>query len=129
MGLFNTLHRWFTQNAAVTSPFDPDSFLHPRRYAASRAEIVEALRRAAGELPRWRFVEHREIQGRVRLEHRTRLGWVDDVDAYVVESFEGGCTVELSSRSRQGRWDFGQNRRNLREILSRLDRFLGANHA
>jgi uncharacterized protein (DUF1499 family) len=36
----------------------------------------------------------------------------------------GRSTVSVRSRSRVGKWDFGQNARNIRELLTELDREL-----
>lgn len=112
---------WLTQNTAATAPFLDDSFLHPRCYPERTAkDLFSALERLVELNPRWKRVEYREIQKRVRFERRTFLGFVDDVDVYFREGSRG-LEVEAASRSRRGKGDFGRNARNLKELLAFLD--------
>ena len=53
--------------------------------------------------------------------HTTRLlGFEDDVTV-TVEAHGAGSLVNMRSRSRVGRGDFGQNARNIRELQSALE--------
>lgn len=112
---------WLTRNTAATAPFADDPFLHPRCYPKKTAEdLFSALERFTQVNPRWKKVDYRQIQKRIRFERRTFLGFVDDVDVYFREGSKG-LEVEATSRSRRGKGDFGQNERNLKELLAFLD--------
>jgi len=103
------------------TPEYPD--LVPRRYAATPEQVVEAVEGTLAELPRW------SLQGQgsgpagfaLQAEHRTRLfRFVDDVTIRVTPEGQGSH-VSVRSASRLGQWDFGQNARNVRELLAALD--------
>ena len=94
-----------------------------RYYPVPRAELLAAVSRAAGRLPRW-TVESTGETG-LRLARRTRLfRFADDVSVGCSGSQDGaGETVRATfeSASRLGRYDLGQNGRNLRELLEAVD--------
>ena len=85
----------------------------------------EALRRievAVAALPRWRVEQVDAAAGQVHLTRRTRLfHFVDDVRLRL-EAVPGGTRLHGRSQSRQGAFDLGQNRRNLKEFLTVLRR-------
>ena len=61
---------------------------------------------------------------------RTRLGFKDDVSVHLTERKTGAHTnthAAFRSGSRQAVYDFGQNRRNLGELLDAIDRELRGN--
>ena len=120
--IFMGLKDWLTKNFYVTKPGDPDPFYRPRSIRASKEAVLKAVREVLSELPRWELVEVKELQGRVRATRATRLfRFVDDVDIYVVQGVDGVTRLEMTSRSRLGKGDLGQNKRNLREFLHRFD--------
>jgi uncharacterized protein (DUF1499 family) len=103
------------------TPEYPD--LVPRSYAAPPERVVAAVEAALAELPRW------SLQGSgsgpagfaLHAEHRTRLfRFVDDVTVRIAAR-GAGSEVSVRSASRLGQWDFGQNARNVRELLAALD--------
>jgi uncharacterized protein (DUF1499 family) len=103
------------------TPEYPD--LQPRTYGAGEEAVVRAVKGVFARLPRWRLVgEARGPAGiAIQAEHRTRVfRFTDDVTVRIRR--EGGRTVvSVRSRSRIGRVDFGQNARNIRELLAALD--------
>ncbi|HEY5038349.1 MAG TPA: DUF1499 domain-containing protein [bacterium] len=112
----------WTKNLYVTAPNDPDSFFHPRRYSKLKEEVVQTAKEVIVSLSRWEVVEYRENQGRLHVTRTTRLWrFVDDINLYIVQGGDGMTSLEMTSQSRVGRWDFGQNRRNLKEFLIHLD--------
>lgn len=104
------------------TPEYPD--LKPREYAARPDEVVKAVKTVLGQLPRWSVVGSGSGPegSAIAAVHTTRvLRFKDDVNIRVWR--EGGRTrVSVRSRSRVGVWDFGQNARNVRELLAALDR-------
>lgn len=69
----------------------------------------------------------------MRADRRTRLfGFEDDVSIRIWEMKDSGISrnarADFRSASRAGLWDLGQNGRNLRELVSAIDRKLIADH-
>ena len=111
--------RWFTRNWARTDEEgDPSlaSIVIPLPMAQALVQVEEAV----GTLPRW---HHESTNAQTATIHATRqtrfLRFVDDV-AIRLEPTAEGTRIHARSRSRFGFADLGQNRRNLRELLSLL---------
>jgi hypothetical protein len=104
------------------TPEYPD--LQPRSYAAGEDKVGAAVKTAIGRLPRWRVVGAASgAKGTdVQAEHAIPVvGLGEDVTVQVRR--QGGRTqVSVLSRSQSMSWDFGQNARNVRELLSAVDR-------
>jgi len=113
---------WFNKNLYVTTPQDPDPFFRPRKYPKTREEVAKVILETLAGMSRWKVIEHRENQGRVRATCAAKiLPFADDVDIYIVQSLDGVTKVEVLSRAQGGKGDFGRNKRNVREFLSALD--------
>jgi uncharacterized protein (DUF1499 family) len=117
---------WPRLNSVETgrTPEYPD--LQPRAYAASEQNVTEALKAAAARLPRFAFVGAGRGPGGSEVQYVATtpvLRFKDDVTVRIRR--EGGQTkVGVRSRSRFGTLDFGQNARNVRELLAALDQEL-----
>jgi uncharacterized protein (DUF1499 family) len=114
-----TLLHWFTRNWADTDePGDPA--LAPVELPVPPSEALARVQAAIRELPHWQVEAVDVAAGTVAATRRTRLlKFVDDI-AIRLEPRPGGTRVHARSRSRVGVGDFGQNRRNLLELLGRL---------
>jgi uncharacterized protein (DUF1499 family) len=110
-----------TKNVYVTSPRDPDSFFKPRQYRQNRDEVIQTVKETVKSLPGWKFEEHKEIQGRVRATHRWYIGLGEEINIYVVQGIDGITTLEITSQSKAGKGDWGQNKRNVKNLLTALD--------
>jgi uncharacterized protein (DUF1499 family) len=110
-----------TKNVYVTSPRDPDSFFKPRQYRQNRGEVIQKVKETVESLPGWKFEEHKEIQGRVRATHRWYIGLGEEINIYVVQGIDGITTLEITSQSKAGKGDWGQNKRNVKNLLTALD--------
>jgi len=110
-----------TKNVYVTSPRDPDSFFKPRQYRQNRDEVIQTVKETVKSLPGWKFEEHKEIQGRVRATHRWYIGLGEEINIYVVQGIDGITTLEMTSQSKAGKGDWGQNKRNVKNLLAALD--------
>jgi len=104
------------------TPEYPD--LQPRAYSAGQDKVTAAAKAAIGRLPRWTLVG--AISGTrgtdLQAEHVLPILPLKD-DVTVRLRRQGGHTqVSVRSRSRTFPWDFGQNARNIRELLAELDR-------
>ena len=100
----------------------PNSALTIRTYPLAPADLLEAARRAIEGLPRWSVSSY--DGDTVRAVRATRLLRFKDDVIVRAEPHEGGARVELSSASRVGKGDIGQNPRNIRELLEAIDREL-----
>jgi len=106
------------------TPEYPD--LQPRSYGAAPARVAEAVEGAIAALPNWELKGSGSGLGgfAVHAVRKTRLlRFSDDVTVRITES-AGGSEVNVRSASQVGKWDFGQNARNVRELLDALDRRL-----
>jgi len=102
------------------TPEYPD--LTTREYRASPDQVMKAVQTALSRLPRWEIIGSGSgpAGSEIRAAHRTHLGFKDDVTVRFRR--DGGRTkVSVRSKSRIGFWDFGQNARNIRELLAELD--------
>jgi uncharacterized protein (DUF1499 family) len=125
-GAAAALLAWPRINSVETgrTPEYPD--LQPREYAASEQKVMEALKAAVARLPRFAFVGAGRGPGGSEVHYVSStpvLRFKDDVNVRIRR--EGGKTkVTVRSKSRMGSLDFGQNARNVRELLAALDREL-----
>jgi uncharacterized protein (DUF1499 family) len=106
------------------TPEYPD--LQVRSYRKDPKAVIAAARAAVDALPRFRYVGGGSgpAGSAIQAVASSRVfRFQDDVTVHVRS--EGGVTrVSVRSRSRIGKWDFGQNARNIRELLAALDREL-----
>jgi hypothetical protein len=116
-----SLKVWLTQNVYVTSPRDADPFFRPRKYNLPKNEVIQAVKETVNALSGWKFEEHKEIQGRIRANHRWFIGLGEEVNVYVVQGVDGITTMEITSQSKAGKGDWGQNKRNVKNLLTALD--------
>jgi uncharacterized protein (DUF1499 family) len=103
------------------TPEYPD--LVPRSFRASPERVVDAAEASLAELPRWSLkgTASGAMGFALQAERRTRVfRFVDEVTIRVKPAGEGS-EVSVRSASRLGKWDFGQNARNVRELLAALD--------
>jgi uncharacterized protein (DUF1499 family) len=113
---------WPRINDVTTSRTKEYPDLQDRAYPASDEKVAEAVKAAVGGLPRWSLKGAGSGPGgyAIHAERRTRTGFVDEVTIRIRR--EGGkALVKVRSRSRTGRYDFGQNARNIRELFAALD--------
>ena len=106
------------------TPEYPD--LQVKEYAARPERVAKALETALGKLPRWEIVGsgHGQASHSLQAVHTTRVfRFKDDVSVRIWREGERK-RVSVRSRSRIGKADFGQNARNIRELLAALDREL-----
>ena len=103
------------------TPEYPD--LQLRTYASSPAQVAEAVKEALSGLPRWRVVGSGQGPGGtvVTAVHQTRVFRFEDDVTVRIGRKGGQTTVSVRSQSRVGKADFGQNARNIRELLAALD--------
>jgi uncharacterized protein (DUF1499 family) len=83
-------------------------------------EAIRRLDTAIRGLPRWRVEMLDYSIGKIAATRRTRLFRFTDDMAIRVEPTAAGTRVHVRSKSRVGKSDFGQNRRNVLELFASL---------
>jgi uncharacterized protein (DUF1499 family) len=103
------------------TPEYPD--LKAREYGASPQKVAEVTKQVLGRLPGWSVVGSGGGPGghSIQAVHEAAtFGRKDDVTIQIRR--DGPRTrVSVRSKSRSDWWDFGQNARNIRELLAALD--------
>lgn len=104
---------------ATLSPEAENPLLRPLRVFGAPAEVLAPLSPAMAGDKDWRLVEQQA--GYAHLVHYTKtLRFADDVELFAVTVTAGESAVAATSTSRIGIGDFGQNARNLADLLGRL---------
>ena len=108
------LLRGFTKNwANTTEPTHPD--LSPLAVPVGPPDATGLVRAAVRTLPRWAVAE--STPNRLHLTRRTRLWRFTDDITVTLTAAPVGTLIHAESRSRVGKGDLGQNRRNIRELF------------
>ena len=114
------LWRWFTRNWADTAE-SGDPAVAPQRLSRPPHEVLAELRGVIDRLPRWQVESVDPDLPTLRATRRSRLfRFVDDVTVRLDSAPGSGTLLHARSQSRVGKGDFGQNRRNLRELFAAL---------
>src|SRR5438552_9540245 len=113
---------WFTRNWADTVEGN-DPALAPvdvsLPLSAAMAEVETAIR----GLRRWQVESADVAAGLIKATRRTRLfHYIDDVTIRVESISDGRTRIHARSKSRVGKGDLGQNRRNLLELFAAIRR-------
>lgn len=100
-------HRAFPDIVPVTTPLPP-------------AEAFKRALETARGMPGWTIVDSNAERGRVEAsDHSLFYGFTDDVVIRVTPN-GAGSRIDVRSKSRQGRGDFGVNARRVRSYLAAL---------
>lgn len=111
-----------TRNIAETSQNAEDSRLRTRLYPLSRETVWTTVQQLAGTQPGWTVVKTDPAEGELKAESRTKLlKFVDDVTLRVRPASGQHISVDMHSRSRLGKADFGTNARRIGAFLAALD--------
>ena len=99
-----------------------------RTYPVMTEELVRVVEEVVQSLPRWTLTHAGESE--VRAVRKTRVfGFENDVTVRLTPAGSSGASTntwaELESAG-VGRWDLGQNERNLKELLAAIERRLTA---
>jgi uncharacterized protein (DUF1499 family) len=116
------LGRWFTKNWANTiDPTHPD--LTPVRLPIPFPDAYQRVLQAIQTLPpRWAVVDR--VPNAIHLTRRTRVfGFIDDIVIGFAQEGVGVTLVHAESRSRIGKGDLGQNRRNILELFAAVRKY------
>ena len=109
-------------NFAATSVSPEFPELKTRFYQASTNQVFSASVAAIQQLSDWTITRQSEGSGVILAEKKVVI-FVDDV-AVKVRDDRGQTRVDVLSKSRIGKGDFGENRRHVAQFLKALDREL-----
>ncbi len=115
----------FSSNRAQTAPEHADANLKTRFYTASVEEVAKTLRALVPDLKTygraWRLNDTARQNDGVTLRIEVPvLVFTDDLTVSL-SSERGRTRVDVTSKSRVGKGDFGENRRHIAQLLQRLD--------
>jgi uncharacterized protein (DUF1499 family) len=104
------------------TPEYPD--LKVKIYSQSPEKVAKAAEEAIRSLPRWTLVGQGKGPGGHSLQavHETKVFHFNDEVTIEIRREGQWTKMKVRSRSRKGKWDFGQNARNIRELLAEVDR-------
>jgi uncharacterized protein (DUF1499 family) len=104
------------------TPEYPD--LQPHDYGINPDGVAKGVRKVMDELPRWEVTGEGKGSAGIDLQavHSAPLGLVKEDVTVRIRREKGRTVVSVHSRSRWSIGDFGQNARNVRELLYALDR-------
>ena len=121
--MIKSLLRGLTRNHARLEPSADDPALRPPALASAPADVADEIQSWVASQPRWRLVSRRDDAETVEL-HLTRttrvFRFTDDIQVNLSARGDHQTLVNAQSRSRVGKGDLGQNRRNLKELLAVL---------
>jgi len=127
VALFALVDDWsrdLTTNFAATAADHDDPWLRPLVTQQSSKQVVAAVQQFAQQKPLWSFAGQQQgAEGTtmLRLVRTTGvLRFRDDITVTLQPSSRG-LQIWAESRSRIGNGDFGQNPRNLRELMIALN--------
>src|SRR6516162_3837679 len=107
------LRNWHDTDEPGADPGPLDVPLPP---AEALARVESAIR----GLPRWRVETSDAAAGTISATRRTRLFRFTDDVMIRLEPIASGTRIHARSKSRVGKSDFGQNRRNVMELFASL---------
>lgn len=118
-------------NAAETRPDSPDSRLRGRTYSIPFDAVWNAALLVAEEdMKRWEVISWDDRSGTVVIEASTwLLRWIDDVRISISLDEDAQTRIDLTSISRKGRADLGNNARRIGRFFRLLDARLGVQTA
>jgi uncharacterized protein (DUF1499 family) len=108
-----SLRNWHDTDEPGADPGPLDLPLPP---AEALARVESAIR----GLPRWQVESIDATAGTIAATRRTRIFRFTDDVTIRLEPIAAGARVHARSKSRVGKSDFGQNRRNVRELFAVL---------
>ena len=99
------------------TPEYPD--LQPREYAIPPPRVAKAVTATIAQMGGWTYTGSGSGPGGSQTEATLQ---VPPCDVFIwVRTIKGKTVVGVKSESRFGPWDFGQNARNIRGFLAKLD--------
>lgn len=98
----------------------PNSARATRSYPLPPAELLDAVARTVEALPRW-SIASRSAEGLAAVRTTRLLRFKDDIKVQTTPQ-RSGTGAHLTSASRVGKGDLGQNPRNIKQLLQEMDR-------
>jgi uncharacterized protein (DUF1499 family) len=118
---------WPVLNDVKTGETPEYPEIQPLYYTADPRRVFDESVSSVKELERWELVKSDVATRKIEATSTTRVfKFVDDVTITVQPVTEFVTRVDVHSRSRVGKGDFGQNARNIEAFYGELEERLGA---
>ena len=118
---------WPVINDVKTGETREYNDLQPLYYTADPARVFDESKGSVEAMERWEVVKSDVATRTIDATATSRVfGFADDVTVSVHPVTEFVTRVDVRSRSRVGKGDFGQNARNIKAFFEALDERLGA---
>ena len=112
---------WLTVNDVTTGSSVPYPEVQPLDLELSPEDAFDLALATARETRGWRSVAESAQGGWFDAEATsTLLRFVDDIRVWVEAPSASGCRIQMRSRSRLGRGDFGANAHRIQAFLRRV---------
>lgn len=111
------------ENRAASASGHACGDLRTRYLVMERHDAWREVRKCIERLDdRWRIEDETPSAGQIRLSRKSRLRmFTDDVTVQLWPADDGRVGIDVTSSSRIGRIDFGQNARNVRDFYRALE--------
>jgi len=104
------------------TPEYPD--IQPCLYPLPFDQVYNAAHGVIQSLSRWRMVQEDKNIGMIGAEATTPFfRFIDDI-TITIDEIKGASRIHARSASRVGKWDLGQNARNLRLFFRSMGKYL-----
>ncbi len=113
-------------NREASRPDHRSAELRTRYLALDRRDAWRHVQACIEQFDRqWQMLEETVASGQIHLTRKVLLRWfTSDVSVTLWQADEKRVAVDVSSASRIGRMDFGQNARNVRDFYRSLEMYL-----
>lgn len=127
-GMSTNIVNGLFRNRVGTTPDASNPGLRTRLYAGGPKKIFDYAKKLAEKRRGWKIVETNLDAGVLKVEAKSRIfRFVDDVIIRVHPAPGGGTLLDMESRSRVGKGDFGANARRVKSFLNRFDEIVLTN--
>jgi len=127
-GMSTNIVKGLFRNWVCTKPDAGNPDLRTRLYAGGPKKIFNHAKDLAAKRRGWKIVDADVDAGILKIEARTLVfRFVDDVVIRVNPAAGGGTSLDMESRSRVGKGDFGTNARRVSKFLKRMDEIVRKN--
>ncbi|MDP3938419.1 MAG: DUF1499 domain-containing protein [Deltaproteobacteria bacterium] len=127
-GMSTNIVNGLFRNRVCTTPDAGNPGLRTRLYAGGPKKIFDYAKTLAEKRRGWKIVDTNLDEGILKVEARSRIfKFVDDVVIRIHPAPGGGTLLDMESRSRVGKGDFGANARRVKSFLNRIDEIVLTN--
>lgn len=125
-GLLLIARIYYPTNIVATAPDHAEEKMRTRRYQTDLKTFADESRRIIPTISTygrsWKHIATEESESAALIKAEVPVVvFTDDLQIVAVKDAVGGIVVNINSRSRVGKSDFGENRRHVLKILEAFD--------